>query len=123
MPNISFGQKGESLAEDFLKRHGYRILIRNFKVKLGEIDLIGYDRDTLCFIEVKTRRSAFQGSPFEAISKHKRRKLAQVAFCYLKKQNLFGCKARFDVVGILQEEGKEPAIDFIKNAFSLDDLQ
>ena len=64
---IKLGQIGEEAAVIYLKRQGYRIVEQNFRNQLGEIDIIAYEGDTLCFIEVKTRNSDIFGSPFELI--------------------------------------------------------
>jgi putative endonuclease len=62
MSNKAFGSYGESLAKRYLETQGYRILEKNFRNKLGEIDLIAQDGKTICFVEVKTRLSLEQGS-------------------------------------------------------------
>ena len=77
------GQMGEGLAADFLMKKGYRILERNFRTKLGEIDIVAKDKDTICFIEVKSRTDFSFGSPLESITAFKRKKLSQVALSYL----------------------------------------
>lgn len=82
----SLGSKGEDLAVRFLKRKGYRIIERNYKTPIGEIDIIAQDGGTLVFIEVKTRTSASFGYPFEAVDRKKRQKLKNLALLYLKKR-------------------------------------
>ncbi|MFA5088422.1 MAG: YraN family protein [Candidatus Omnitrophota bacterium] len=118
------GQYGENLAESFLIANGYQILERNFRVKLGEIDIIARDGDTLCFVEVKTRRSEKAGSPFEAVSRFKQAKLAQVALIYINKNNLGRHKARFDVVAVTPGSGagNENKVEIIRDAFNLDGM-
>ena len=118
---IQLGQEGEALADSFLKKQGYRILKRNFKNKLGEIDIIAQDRDILCFIEVKTRDSIRQGSPLESITRSKQRKLIRLALLYLKSHCHLKQKARFDVVSVTKDEAARPHICVIKNAFDLND--
>jgi putative endonuclease len=110
------GERGERLAEDFLKAKGYKILERNFRIKLGEIDLVARDGDCVCFIEVKTRASF--DTPQEAVSLPKQRKLVRIAYAYLKmKFDAIDVRARFDVVGI-EDNGQGPArIELIENAF------
>ena len=94
---MKLGQKGEGLACKFLEQKGYRIISRNFKTSLGEIDIIAKDKETLVFIEVKTRESLQYGHPFEAVTRQKRRKIANVATLYLKKlKEIPAC--RFDIV-------------------------
>jgi len=104
---------------DFLRNQGYKIIEHNFKNSLGEIDIIAQDKGDLCFVEVKTRKTERFGSPFEAISKTKQRKLSQVALSYLKDKNLFNKSARFDVVGIVHGNRGKVTIELLKNAFEL----
>lgn len=113
-----FGQSGESLAVRHLQRAGYRILERNYRTKLGEIDIIAKDHDTIVFVEVKTRRSDHFGNPKWAVTPKKQRKISMVALFYLKSTQQSQAKARFDVVTIspmLENTG----IEIIKNAFEL----
>jgi putative endonuclease len=118
--NIYLGKSGEDTALNFLKENGYKILVKNYKTKLGEVDIIAYDKNTLCFIEVKTRDSLRFGSPQEAVSHFKQRQISKVALQFLKRNNLLNKKARFDVVSVVYAEDK-PAFDLIKNAFELKD--
>ncbi|MFH0888410.1 MAG: YraN family protein [Planctomycetota bacterium] len=112
------GQKGEILAETFLKKQGYRIVERNFKCKFGEIDLIGYKKKVLSFIEVKTRLSSDFGEPFDAINKVKQKKLSRLADYYIYKKKIpSSVPCQFDVVSILMNN-KESDIKFIQNAFT-----
>ena len=116
--NLYFGRAGEDRAADFLASRGYKILQRNYKTKLGEIDIIARDRQTICFVEVKSRTTERFGLPQEAISKSKQRQIAKVALMFLKENNLWNSFARFDVVAVLCSEGK-PRLELIKNAFDL----
>ena len=113
-----FGFKGESIAAGFLKRNGYKILEQNYKNKLGEIDIVAKDRDTLVFVEVKTRRSDQFGHPKWAVTPRKQRKISMVALYYLKEHRKSNLKARFDVVTVLDRQ-KSPVVEIIKNAFEL----
>ncbi|MFH0826435.1 MAG: YraN family protein [Candidatus Omnitrophota bacterium] len=117
--SVCLGQNGEDLAVGFLKENGYKILHRNFKTRLGEIDIIGMDQDTLCFIEVKTRNSLRCGEPQEAISSFKQRQMSKAALLFLKGHHLLDAKARFDVVSVICLD-KTPTFDLIKNAFELE---
>lgn len=116
---LYLGKSGEEAAVSFLKSHGYRILARNYKSRLGEIDIIARDKDTLCFIEVKTRKTDRFGLPAEAISKRKQGHIAKAALLFLKENKFLGKKARFDVVSIVYSGGA-PKSDLIKNAFELE---
>ena len=117
--NLYLGKSGEEAAVDLLKKNGYNIIARNYKTKLGEIDIIAYDKDTLCFIEVKTRNSDRFGLPQEAVSKHKQRQIAKAALIYIKEKDLFNRKARFDVVSVSSWLQGAKA-ELIKDAFELD---
>ena len=112
------GKKGESIAVKHLKKNGYKILEQNYRTKLGEIDIVAKEKDTIVFVEVKARRSDRFGSPKWAVTLKKQRKISMVALHYLKSKNQTREKARFDVVAIrLTSEG--PGIEIVKNAFEL----
>jgi putative endonuclease len=111
-----FGKDSESLAVKFLKRQGYKIIETNYRTKLGEIDIIARDKDTLAFVEVKARRSDRYGVPKYAITPKKKKKISMAALWYLKTTSQFNQKARFDVVGIFFQTST-PRIEIIKNAF------
>ncbi|MFA5276069.1 MAG: YraN family protein [Candidatus Omnitrophota bacterium] len=115
---ISFGKNSEALAAAFLKKQGYRIIVLNYRTKLGEIDIIAQDKDTLCFIEVKARRTDRFGLPQDAVSRRKQGQISKAALIFLKEKKLLERKARFDVVALL---GSDNAVkfDLIKNAFEL----
>lgn len=115
---LYLGKKGEETAVGLLKDNGYKILLRNYKTKLGEIDIIASDKGTICFIEVKTRQSDRFGSPSEAISSSKQRQISKVALAFLKERKLLDKKARFDVISVLYSKDR-PQLDLIKNAFEL----
>lgn len=116
--HTQFGQKGESIAARHLKKCGYKILVQNYRNKIGEIDIVARDGDTIVFVEVKTRRSDHFGGPKWAVTFQKQRKISMVALSYLKEFRLNDHKARFDVVTVL-ENGKKPAVEVVKNAFEL----
>jgi putative endonuclease len=116
-PQQLLGRSGEDLAAGFLKRRGYRILARNYRSPLGEIDIIARERQTLVFVEVKTRRSNYFGDPKAAVTFTKQKKISRVALYYLKTTGQMHTSARFDVVSITADP--EPHIELIKNAFEL----
>jgi len=118
--NLTLGKEGENLAALFLKENGYRILFRNYKTGVGEIDIIAKDCDTLCFVEVKARNSERFGMPQEAVSKIKQMQVSKAALQFMKERHLLDNKARFDVVSILCTESAKK-LDLIKNAFELDE--
>ena len=115
-----FGNHAEDVAVLFLERQGYKILHRNFRLRFGEIDIIAYDKDTLCFVEVKARTTDELGGPLESITYFKQRKLSKLALAYLRREyKSLEVQARFDVVAIaLDEQGRE-TVEIIKNAFEV----
>ncbi|MBL7151388.1 MAG: YraN family protein [Candidatus Omnitrophica bacterium] len=117
--NLYLGRTGEEAAVDLLQENGYNIIARNYRTRLGEIDIIAYQKDTLCFIEVKTRSSGRFGLPQEALSKPKQRQIAKAALIFIKEKGLFNKKARFDVVSVIAWP-KPAKINLIKGAFELD---
>lgn len=117
--NLLLGKKAEESAAIFLKENGYRVLARNYRTRLGEIDIIALDQGTYCFIEVKARSSERFGLPQEALLRRKQRQISKAALIYLKENNLLEKRARFDVVSLIYQEGV-PKLDLIKNAFELD---
>jgi putative endonuclease len=118
--NLYLGKSGEEAAARLLKKNGYRILARNYKVKLGEIDIIAKDKDTVCFVEVKLRKSDKFGLPAEAVTVFKQRQIARVALAFLKEKNLLGKRARFDVISVIYSENSVK-FDLIKDAFELEE--
>ena len=112
------GKEGERVAELYLKNKGYRLIERNYRCALGELDLIVLDRRVVVFVEVKTRSGHGFGSPLEAVEFRKQRKMIQAAQYFLSEKKLHQRDARFDVVGI-SWPGREPVVEHIENAFEL----
>jgi putative endonuclease len=118
MQKKELGKKGEEIALRFLKKRGYRIIEKNYVCKMGEMDIIAKEKDTLVFVEVKTRTSTIFGPPQLAVNPTKQMQLSKVALSYLKAKQLEDVKARFDVVAILLgPKGEE--IELIRDAFDL----
>ncbi len=114
------GKQGERVAEKFIKRQGYKILERNYRCALGELDIIAEDHSVLVFVEVKTRTSADFGVPQAAVTHAKQRKIAQIAQNYLAHKELWGVDCRFDVVAVsLTNDGRIDKFELIKDAFQL----
>jgi len=109
------GIKGEEVAVGFLKKKGYKIVSRNFKSSVGEMDIVAEDGDTLVFVEVKTRTDDSFGHPFEAVTRRKQEKLRKVALSYLKHCRREAA-SRFDVLSI-ETNGDSYKIEHIKDAF------
>ena len=103
-----------NIAEQYLRKHGYRILARNFKTDTGELDIVATDDACLIFVEVKMRSGDEYGLPSEAVDYAKQRKLAAVAAQYIKRYMLFGAPARFDVIEV---RGNTKEVNHIINAF------
>ena len=112
------GEKGEAIAVRQLKKNGYKILETNYLTRLGEIDIIAKDKNTIVFVEVKSRRSVQFGNPKQAVTLQKQKKISMVALYYLKTTDQSTAKARFDVVTVISNRDK-PQVDIIKNAFEL----
>lgn len=117
---IELGQRGEQVAVDFLKNHGYNIISINYHTPLGEIDIIAKDKKTICFIEVKTRRTQRFGQPAEAVGVAKQRKISQAALMFLKQNRLLNSPSRFDLI-LISYLNMQRKIKLIRNAFNLDD--
>ena len=119
------GDEGEAQAEAYLRRQGFRILGRNVRSPLGELDLIADQAGTLVFVEVKRRRSGAYGGAIEAVDARKRAKLIQLASHYLAQHRLHDRACRFDVVLIQDDAGTGTAVQHIANAFDVagDDLR
>ena len=115
---LSLGKFGEDLAFRKVKDLGYKRIIRNYRCPLGEVDLIAMDGDTLVFIEVKTRKGRSLAYAKEAVHHKKRRQLSKVALFYMKSNNLSEARARFDVVAVSLEGGKQQ-VEVIRDAFEL----
>ncbi len=94
------------MAEAFLRRRGYRILARNYRCPLGELDLVAEERGVLVFVEVKTRRTDRAGTGAEAIAPYKRRRLLRLARYYLAAHGLAEVPCRFDIVTLAVRPGR-----------------
>lgn len=114
MSTIFKGKTGEDIAVSYLKKNGYRILDRNFKTEIGEIDVVVTDNEALIFVEVKARTTDNYGLPSEAVDYHKRVKINQVASQYIKKYRMENVNVRFDVVEVYFVEKR---VNHIINAF------
>jgi putative endonuclease len=113
------GVSGEEEAARYLKRKGYRILSRNYRCRLGEIDLVVLRRGTLVFCEVKARNDKAFGEPFEAVSEYKQERLRRLAEIYLlENKQERASNYRFDVISILFANGGDiEELIHIENAF------
>ena len=111
------GKSGEELAANFLQKKGYKILFRNYHSQFGEIDIIALDKDTLVFIEVKTRSSNFEAA-FSSVSFSKQQKLTKTALDFLSKNYEYeDFLTRFDVIVVLFDQREEYRIKHMADAF------
>jgi putative endonuclease len=113
------GRRGEEVAYFYLRRLGYVMVARNFRSsrRRGEIDLIGWDKDVLCFIEVKTRTTRDVKPAEAAVDRDKQRGLTAVAEEYLRHMAP-SCRWRFDVVTVYYDrQSSQPRIELYRNAF------
>ena len=111
------GMLFERRAEQFLRRQGLKLLRRNFNCRFGEIDLIMQDGETLCFVEVKYRRSSAFGGAAWSLPPHKQRRVVAAAALYLQRRRGAEPPARFDALLIQQQPDGSERFDWIKNAF------
>ena len=113
-----FGNRGEAEAARFLERLGYKIVHRQLRGRFGELDLVAFDRETIVFVEVKTRSSTAAGHPTESITLAKQSKITRSALAVLKRNRWLNRSARFDVISIIWPAGEEPPqIQHYINAF------
>lgn len=118
------GEFGETVAAEFLRKQGFKLVAVNFKAPIGrtrkgvqftgEIDLIAFDNETLCFIEVKTRSSDKFASPLSAVDIRKQRQITRTARVYRKIFKLQNIKFRYDVISIILNDKKAPNIKIVK---------
>lgn len=116
MDKLRTGKIGEDMAADFLKRSGYKIIERNFRCNIGEIDIIAIDKDVLVFVEVRTKNSSSFCSPQQTITLSKQKKLQKLSLFFLSNKKIENRDCRFDVVAIDLSRGKA-GIELFKNAF------
>ena len=112
------GRMGEDLAYRHLRKLGYTVVARNYRTRdgRGEVDLIGWDKQQLAFVEVKTRGHEEFGSPEAAIDSHKRLNIIRAASDYLRRAGLEWSCARFDTVSVIWRDPVE--IEVQKDAFT-----
>ena len=110
------GLEGEELACLELQRRGYQILIRRFRSRFGEIDIIAKDGIFIAFVEVKTKTDSRFGDPVEMVDAQKQRRLVSMAEDYVAKEALHDTPCRFDVVAV-DASIQPPTITVYKDAF------
>ena len=112
------GAAGEAVAVRYLKKEGYQIIQRNYRTRLGEIDVIAREGETLVFVEVKTRSGQGVALPQFAVDAKKQSKITRVALMYLSQKNEMSASCRFDVVAV-RKGVKGDQVELIRNAFEM----
>jgi putative endonuclease len=105
------GDTGEKLAVEFLKNKGFDIVGINLRAGRAEFDIVARDKDTLVFVEVKTRNTAFFGNPEDFVTEKKQQTLSNGAARYIEKNNLSG-EIRFDIVAVILNNSKAEIVHF-----------
>ena len=105
---LSLGRWGEEQAARYLRKKRFKIVERNFTCRLGEIDIIAREKDSLVFVEVKTKSGHGHPPPRYSVNQRKQRQIIRVAKCYLKKLVRPDVRCRFDVIEIIAGSGKRP---------------
>jgi len=111
------GLAGQKAAEKHLLSKGYELLARNYRVKTGEVDLVVKDGEYIVFVEVKLRKGLMYGYPREAVGRIKQKRIMGTALHYLARHKLNDADIRFDVVEILEQQGRL-YVSHIENAFT-----
>ena len=118
--HLRLGTRGEKLACRFLRKNGFKVLYRNFRGRSGgEIDIVCREKDTLVFVEVKTRTREDFGRPFDAVDRKKQKRIARGGLAWLRLLDDPDILFRFDVVEVIIAKGGEPRVELLRNAFSL----
>lgn len=112
------GQAAEALARQFLEQRGLRLLAQNWRCRLGELDLVMLDADTVVFVEVRYRRHSAWGGAAESVDARKREKLSRAAQHFLQQESRWAkYPCRFDVIAINADSQAPAQLDWIQNAF------
>ena len=129
-PHLDLGHRGEALAAAYLEQQGYRLTAANFVVSVGrnrrgalinaELDLIAYDGDVLCFVEVKTRTTDRFAAPEANVDTRKQRQISRAARAYRRMFGIVGAPFRYDVLSAIlpapnDPDHKAPKLELLKN--------
>jgi putative endonuclease len=114
------GEAGEWLACRHLEARGFRILGRNFRCRLGELDVVAQDGPTTVFVEIKQRSGSQHGPGYEAVTLGKRRRMVRAAKLYAAAHGLTESPLRFDVISIDTERPAHPRVRHDRGAFDSD---
>ena len=135
--HLELGRRGEELAAAYLLQAGYRIVAANFSVPVGrnragavitvEIDLVAYEGETLCFVEVKSRASDWFAPPEANVDRRKQRQVARAARVYRRMFDLTGAPYRYDVITVVlpaeEDNAAEFEIQLLRNYWTEDKLR
>ena len=113
-PKDALGRDGEQAAAEYLERSGLRVLARNWRCSVGEIDIVAVERRVLVVCEVKTRSSARYGTPVEAVTRRKYRRLRRLAYCWLTANGVLFDDVRIDVVGVTRDGSGGLTIEHVR---------
>ena len=111
------GRRGEAAAERRYVAHGYRVVARNWRCRIGELDLVVSRGSTLVICEVKTRRGSRFGGGFEAVDARKRQKLRALAEVFLQQHGGGGAAIRFDVASVRLRSDGSASVEVFHDAF------
>jgi len=116
---LDLGRRGEDAVRRLLRKKGYRILHSNYRTPLGEVDLIAKEKDTLVFVEVKTRADDSYGPAAAAVHTRKQARIRRLAQLYMKEKGIADLDIRFDVVAVFMDpiKGRPLSVELIKDAF------
>lgn len=119
---LSLGERGEMIAWNFLIKKGYKLVEKNYRTRIGEMDVIAEKKGRLVFIEIKTRRTERFGRPEEAVTVQKQRKLFQIASYYLKEKKKENIPISFAVLAVHWPSSGEPEFRLIEDALEQNPL-
>ncbi|MFY9174145.1 MAG: YraN family protein [Peptococcia bacterium] len=111
------GHLAENAAAQYLQEQGYKILERNFRTALGELDIIAEDGDYLVFVEVRSRKDSEYGLPQETVDWNKQSRVRRMANQYLNNKFAWHRNCRFDVVAVLFKNEIVDSLELLKDAF------
>jgi len=120
MDRRELGMRGEDAASAYLERIGMTIVERNWRCPAGEVDIVALDGETLILCEVKTRSTIAKGTPEEAVTPTKQKRIGRIARAYLAHACIVPCAVRFDVVSIMLLGEDRALLRHHRAAFALD---
>ena len=121
-PHLQAGEEAETVARRYLEREGLSLIATNYRCRHGELDLVMHENGQIVFAEIRYRQSARIVTPIDTVDRKKRGRIAAAAKHFLQRNRNYGDNSiRFDVLGITGSLDK-PRIEWIRNAFSTDDL-